>query len=877
MPVGVGGGLCNGSEAINIYCNNNWLMHLDPPNQWKTYTNVQPGSRYFKLILICGGACPANVYSNGAVRNLAFAMEDGDAPAISFAGGTLSYVDGYANPTSWNSGAKTLVVRGWDGSSGTERDLVAFDHDVNHPLKQVQQAPGCNRVTGGYSTFVPCAALNDFTHKIDTTQFADGGHALHAWNYDASGNSAQVNLTFRVDNTKPAEPATLDVMGDNEHGWQSTNDFDLTWTNTGESVETNTASGIAAIHVNVEPTEAGQPDPAAVTVPVGGVAGGIDASMGSIDGVSVPADGEWSVVVRTVDKAGNVSDAAQASLMLDTTVPGKPGGQANGWVGLPELLNGKFQYWTKPDNHAQIESDFCGYGLSVTQAPLDEAPTTINVVGNVEEGQIPPGTPEGNNWVHFRAISCAGIAGPSEHVSLNVDLTNPHATVTGIPSSGWTNRPGLVNVTGTDKMPGSGMDGAPGHLSAIEGASVRFELNEVAAEEVRGAHSASFDLSGLQEGVHTLTIDTFDWARNYDEQTYAYGVDKTAPGGAFIGADPADPTVFKVAATDALSGVVGGRIEYAPLSDADTPSAYKPLATAIDNGQLSAAFPDTKLPHGRYALRAMVEDAATNQGLVTKNVAGVRMVIENPLREPVGLTFLATKNAKVCTRKRARSKRGKKRAAKRLRACRKKRKARRGTDVSVAARYGRALMLIGRLTDKHGRALAGEQVTLLQQRAGESLSSVGSATTGFDGRFSYKAPGGPSRRIVAYWAGTKTRQDVSASVRLRVATKVTLRVTPGNVRGTRPFTLKGKVFSQDGISPEGKLVQLQFYNYMRKKWQAGPALVRAGKAGVYRYTYRIKRSAAAREKIKFRAYVPAETSWAYDPGASPARTLVHTK
>lgn len=857
-------------DDVDPWCSSGGASWVINNAGWVGRSDAAPGAREFQLLLSCFGAspCPRQTWSNIWLRNVAFTMNDGDAPGIGWQGGTLSFVNGYANPTTWNHGSKTLIVRGWDGTSGTERDYVAFDHNVNHPLKQAQSAPGCNRVSGGYSTFVPCAALNDFTHTIDTTQFSDGGHALHAWTYDASGNPQQANLTFRVDNTKPAEPAALDVAGDNTEGWKSVNDFDVSWNNTGETVTTETQSGLKRGCYDVDPAEGQAVDPAPVCV---------DNATSNLSDVQVPEDGEWSAKVWTRDGAGNDSDKAQVALNLDTTVPGKPEGEANGWVGLPELLGGKYQWWTKPINWQSVNSEFCGYGLSVSQGATDEAPTTINVIGNVESGQIPPGTPEGNNWVHFRAISCAGLYGPSEHVELNVDLTKPQATVTGVPASGWTNAPGAVNVAGSDAMPGSGMDGAPDTDPLDHGAFVRFSLDGSTATEVRGAHTASYDASTIAEGAHTLEVRTHDYALNYDEQSFTYGVDKTAPGGAFTGADPADPTVFKVAATDALSGAVGGEVQYAPIGDAGDPSAYKPMATRFEAGQLVAVFPDTKLPHGRYALRAVVEDAATNTGLVTNRVDGSRMVIDNPLRDVSALALSATKNGKVCKRKKARTKAGKKKAAKKLRDCKKKLKSGKGTDVSVAVRYGRALMLYGTLKDQNGRPLEGQKIELYQQRAGDALRLVAGATTDAQGGFAYKAPGGPSRRIIAYWPGTKTKQDISASVRLGVATKVRLRVTPKRVRGSKTFTLKGRIYAQDGVATNGKLVQLQFYNFLRRKWQAGPALVRADATGKFSYRYRIKRATAAREKIRFRAFVPAESSWAYDAGTSNTQTIIHTR
>jgi hypothetical protein len=538
-------------------------------------------------------------------------------------------------------------------------------------------------------------------------------------------------------------------------------------------------------------------------------------------------------------------------------------------------MSGKQQLWDRPLNWSSVNSSICGYGFSVSRDPAEEAPTSLNVVGDVTSAQIPASTPEGISWAHFRPISCAGLAGPTEHVEVKVDLTKPTAEVSGIPANGWTNAPGLVSVSGTDPMPGSGMTPADPGFAVTDGASVRFELNGATVQEDRGG-VGTFDASGLAEGAHALTVKAFDVARNFDEQSFRLGVDRTPPSGSFAGADPADPTVFRVSTVDGLSGVTGGSIQYAPVGADGSEGAFKPLATALVGDQLVATFPDTALPRGRYALRAVVEDAAGNAGRVTTTADGKRMIIVTPLRDATAVTLSATKQGVVCKRKRARTKAGKRRARKLQKACL-RRRAKGQNTTSVRARYGRALVLYGQLSDGHGRPLADRKIELSQQLSGGRPKLVGSATTDHTGRFAYKAPSGPSRTVVAYWPGDKTHQDASASVRIAVPAKVSLRVSPSVVHGQRKFVFSGKVFAQDGVSAEGKLVQLQFYNHLRRRWQAGPALVRAGKGGRFRYGYRIKRMAGNRETIDFRAFVPAEASWPYDDGVSQVRRLVHLR
>ncbi len=858
----VGGGLCTDGEPVNVFCAGDYLYYLPYQNQWIGRAQARPGSRFFKLLMACGAAnCPRTTWTNGAVRNLTFQMQDSDGPSSGYAGD--SGVDVWGG---WTSGNKDVRVWSMDGSSGVDHADLTFDGNWSHPLRDVKHAP-CARVAGGYASFVPCPSGAAMIHDVDTTQLSDGPHTLQHVTYDASGNAYTNAQSFRVDNTPPAEPAAVDLADDNAGGWQSVNDFDVSWSNTGEVAETATQSGIAKSCVDVGPAEGQAVDPAPACE---------DAATAARSDIQVPDDGQWSAEIWTVDRAGNASSKASMTLKLDTTIPERAPGRANGWIGLGELMDGKAQEWTRPSNAFTINSGICGYGFSVSPEPLEEAPTEINVFGNITSALIPANTPEGISWAHFRPISCAGLAGPTEHAEVKVDLTEPTSEVSGVPASGWTNAPGVVRAVGSDPMPGSGMTPADPGFAVTDGASVRFELNHAAVQEDRGG-VGNFDTSGLLEGAHTLTVKTFDVARNFDEQTFALGIDKTAPTGSFAVVDPADPTVFRVSTSDALSGVTGGSIQYAPVDGDGNEGDFKPLATDLVGDQLVATFPDTKLPRGTYALRAVVEDRAGNAGNVTTTAAGQRMIITTPLRQGAGMQLAATKQGALCKLKRARTKAGKRRARKLRRACIRKRAQGNGSGVSVKARFGRALMLYGQLTDAHGRPIADQKIELSQRTGGGPARLVGNAVTNHAGQFAYKAPSGPSREVITYWPGTKTHQDVSASVRIGVPAKVTLRISPRTVHGQHKFVFSGKVFAQDGVSAAGKLVQLQFYNHLRRRWQAGPALVRAGKGGRFRYSYRIKRMSGDRETIDFRAFVPAEATWPYDDGVSPVKRLTHLR
>ncbi len=863
---GVGGGLCMDGEPLNVYCASDWLFWLPYANTWIDRQNVRPGSRFFKFGMICAhpSGCPRTTWTNGAVRNLSFVMDESVAPTITRTGGTLE-IGG------WNSGMRTASFAGGDADSGVDRFWSVFDGNPSHPDGANDYRP-CARAgapgAGTYAAFVPCSSFATTTRSFDTrTYLGDGAHSLYMHSIDAAGNAGRVILNFKVDNAEPATPSALEVTSDNEDGWQAVNGFDLTWQDLGETVETATQSGLKQACYDLQPpVGSAAADPVAVCV---------DETSGSLHGVMVPEDGDWTAAVWTKDRAGNESDRVEVHLRLDVTVPDRPPGRANGWIGLAELINGRDQIWERPGNWQEIESGICGYGFSVTRGSGDEAPLEITVPGDVTEARIPANTPEGISWAHFRAISCSGIAGSiTENVEVKVDLTKPVASVAGIPASGWTNAPGTIAVDAVDPMPGSGMDPAAPTDPVEFGASIRLDLDGSFASETPGG-STQLDMGGLADGPHAIDISAFDVARNEHHQSFSYGVDRTAPSGSFLDPDTQDPTVFRALVSDALSGVTGGEIEYAALDRDGSSGAFHALHTSFEAGALVATFPDMQLPRGDYALRAVVNDAAGNQGSVTQRADGRRMVISNPLRASVDLAFGSVQARRVCKRARAKTKRARRKALHKYRVClNRRRREIAGTGSRVTVPYGHTSVVPGSLTDRRGLPIADQRLDIYEQRSGQPPRLIGGVSTDGGGRFQYRAPSGPSREVIAHWPGTKTEQEASAAIRISVPTKVTLKVRPRVVRGKRRFWFAGKVYAEPGIPAQGKLIQLQFRN-LQGRWQAGPALVRARKNGTFRYGYKIRRSGGRREKIVFRAYVPAEASWQYDPGASPARTVVH--
>jgi hypothetical protein len=813
--------------------------------------------------VLCGTHCagiqfevnnPVDNLGNLSIRQINAQIGDDTLPIFT------PLTDGVSSGD-WLAGSTSIGGSADDDGAGVQR--ISFTPEVSDPAGMLIGNATCSP-----GAWVPCPATHDWSRAFDTKTVSDGQHTGRYAASDYAGNVVQdASFAYKTDNTKPAAPASLALADETAAGWQNVNDFDASWSNTGETVETATESGIAEacydIGASGNSTDTSDPDPVCAS-----------GNLSVLDDIQVPAAGSWPTDFWTVDAAGNESPVTAHLLQFDPAAPGKPTGRANGWIGLDELMNDRKQLWDLPPVPL---SEFCGVGFSVDQNPNGEAPTTITHPGKtVTNATIPSGTPEGHNWAHFRMISCSGALGATTTVAVDVDLTKPTSTVTGIPESGWTNDPGAITASGNDAMPGSGMDPAPvSEPDVTRGASQRFTLDGNVVQEDRGA-TGTFNGAPLTEGPHSLTVSTFDFARNHYDQVFSFGVDKTAPSGTFVSPNADDPATFSVATYDELSGATGGVMQYAPVSVAGGVGEFKDLPTTFDAGLLTATFPDTRVPAGQYALRGRVVDAATNVGYATENQSGEQMVITTPLRDSVKMRLSVSGSKKRCKKRKAKTKKAKKRALKLYQKCLKKRAAATGSNIAVKVSYGRRSFVTGRLTDKNGAPITNQAIHLSQSGVGMPLGRIGGAGTDADGYFTFTAPQGISRSVFATWAGTKTKQDVTARVALNVPTKVSLKVRPRAVHGRRAFKLSGRLYAHNRqIARSGKLVQLQFWNFQRRRWQAGPALVRANAKGRFSYSYRIKSVPARAERIRFRAYVPAESSWAYAAGWSKQQTITH--
>jgi hypothetical protein len=139
-----------------------------------------------------------------------------------------------------------------------------------------------------YSQRIPCPN-GQGKIGIETERTSEGTRSLDVGAEDAAGNIGEsAPVTVRIDNTAPG---TTQVGIEGGEAWRNSNDFDAAWANAPEPDR----APITAAHYRV--CRAGTGDC------VNDTRGG--ASISRLDGLTVPAPGEWELRLWREDAAGN--------------------------------------------------------------------------------------------------------------------------------------------------------------------------------------------------------------------------------------------------------------------------------------------------------------------------------------------------------------------------------------------------------------------------------------------------------------------------------------------------------------------------------------------------------------------------------------------
>ena len=359
-------------------------------------------------------------------------------------------------------------------------------------------------------------------------------------------------------------------------------------------------------------------------------------------------------------------------------------------------------------------------------------------------------------------------------------------------------------------------------------------------------------LSVPRPGDWELRVWLEDQAGNVDEKTASDPVrlrfDDEPPTVVFEPQDPGDPLRVAATISERGSDLAGGTIEISRAGSDE----WRALDTTLAGDQLVAYPPDDRLPDGRYLLRGHAVDLAGNQGAGDRRADGAIAELTLPVR-------IATRlRAGVSKRVRVRRARGD--------GTRRVRRLRQRTRV----RYGRRVVLRGRLADAARQPIAHRQLSVLTRAAGRrAFRPLGVVTTDRRGRFRYRVRSRFNRTIRFRYPGTAQIRSASADVLLLVRGRATLSPSDQTARNGQTVTFGGR-FVAPRRYRDGKLVELQAR--VGKSWRTF-ATSRTDRRGRYAVRYRF-RSTTGRVTYKFRARLPRERAYPYAAGKSRTKAVV---
>jgi hypothetical protein len=624
-------------------------------------------------------------------------------------------------------------------------------------------------------------------------------------------------------------PCELGVVG-GEDAWRADNVFSLRWSNPPPDGELS----VAAVHYRLL-------DPSQEVV----LEKRIGWAAESIDRLAVPlSPGTYTAEVWLENDKGALGKAASAQLRFDNARPGRVDPLPTpSWIGRAQFpLALRLGH---PDAPLPL-SGIRGYAVSVDRNadgdPCAEADrctdTETDLHGGVEEDTLTLAQPpEGTSHVHAVAVSGSGMKSSSVgNTILRVDATDPVTTLSGVPAD-WTNHP--VTLTA------SAIDAASG-MAPVPGLSDPFTAIRVDGGAPVLASGDSVRATLFEPGIHSVAYYARDAAGNVNDGGSANGHPNAIPASATVRIDtepphlafsnvqnPLDPETIEVEFSDSLSGVDSSRGLIA-VRPADSGERFEALPTQVDGSDLRARWDSDAYTPGLYEFRAIGFDLAGNAGATTQRANGSRMVLSAPLKTRTSLDIRLPVNAG------------------------------RG-----ALRLGRGTLLSGRLIGGRRAPLARMPVQIVERFGpGSTVSErVSTVRTDSRGGFLLHLRPGPSRSIVAAFAGTATRgRSQSTALRLAVRGGVRMRASSAVARvGGRPIVFSGAVLGGN-VPPDGKLVQLQF-RLPGVPWTEFRT-IRTDRRGRFRYAYAFSDDDSRGVRFRFRAYAPAQDDWPYEAAAS---------
>lgn len=570
------------------------------------------------------------------------------------------------------------------------------------------------------------------------------------------------------------------------------------------------------------------------------------------------------------DLEGKAGPPAFASLRFDDAVPGRPA------VAAPAA-------WLTSRNEARLQiaapagpiplSGIRGYAVSLDPGtggspcsdPTRCTATETDLLGS-DGGTVPLGAlAEGTTFARVATVSGSGVASAVTSVPLRVDGTVPSVSLQGLPD-GWSGGPVHLTATASDPLSGMTASGPGGPFTAIA-------VDGGAPTEARGDAVSTWVSGG---GVHEVAYFGRDAAGNIGDgslgpppATVSVAIDEEPPQVTFAAAqDPAEPERIEATVADALSGPSPDRGLIA-LRPAGSRSGYRGLPTRVLGGRLIAHWDSDSYPAGKYEFLATAYDRAGNAGSGSYRARGGRMVLLNPLKEPVSLE--AGFGGRQLVYQRCRRSGGGRRCHRRHLTRFDARPAARTIPSGHGVRFG------GRLTGSRSGPRAGLAIAVTEtfSPGSDPRQRTTLVRTTADGTFSLQLAPGPSRDVSAGFAGTGTLTRASArTVHLGVLGAVRFRASAAAAEvGGAPIAFSGSVDPTGVAGPrDGLPVELQF-RYPGAEWSEFRT-VETDSQGRFRYAYRFSDDDSRGVRFRFRAYVKGREGWPYEPAFSRPVTVL---
>jgi len=312
-------------------------------------------------------------------------------------------------------------------------------------------------------------------------------------------------------------------------------------------------------------------------------------------------EGKHTIEVTATDKAGNQSDPAERSFVVDTTPPDapvvtKPAAGQSVPTGTPEIAG-----TAEPDSTVTVKDENGDVLCTVTADSATGAWT------------CKPSTPlgEGDHTISVTATDPAGNTSPATTRKFDVDLTPPAPAVVITPAAGKPTNKVEPPVTGTAEP------GATVTITDKNGDPILGCDKPITADPVTGAWSCT-PTSPLPEGANEIHVVVTDAAGNKSPETVRkFVVDTTPPA---LDAYPTNGTQIDGTATDTNPGTTVTVL--GPDGKTPVPGCQ---SVPVDSTGHFACTPATTLPDGA-TVTVVATDAAGNQSrqTVTVGAAWVR-------------------------------------------------------------------------------------------------------------------------------------------------------------------------------------------------------------------------------------------------------------